>query len=117
MLRLFTVEWLVALGERFGGRSLSSVAETFDARTNVFFAGLAHDAADDLALLIEDDGAGDDVAQADTGHHVGVSADPDVHRQLLLGYVRGHFGAVFRLVNGDGDEADTTGGILLSEFR
>ena len=117
MLRLFTVEWLVALGERFGGRSLSSVAETFDARTNVFFAGLAHDAADDLALLVEDDGAGDDVAQADAGHHIGVSANPDVHRQFLLGYVRGYLGVVFGLVDGDGDEADTAGGIFLSEFR
>ena len=67
---------LVALRDGLRGITFLSRQEPVDWFPDVIFFGFSHDACDRLTGVIEDQRAGDDVAEAEAVESVGICADP-----------------------------------------
>ena len=64
--------------EWIGGGPLAVVQEPIEIGGDVGVSGFTADASDDLSVLVEDEGGGDDVAEGEGVEGVEVGAGPDV---------------------------------------
>ena len=106
---------LVTLQGGSRSRALAIAKEPVQIARHVRIASFTPDATRHLAIAIEDDGCGNDVAEFESVKGADVGAGPDIEGDVLLLDERLDFGEVFRVVDGDGDKAHALSGILLAE--
>ena len=104
---------LIVFYDRRGSGAGFAVEQPIEGAAYVVFAGFSQDAGDDLALVIEDEGGVQFVAELCAIEHVEVGAEPDLHREGISGEELVDGSAVFGFVGGDGDEANLLAGIFL----
>ena len=91
--------------------ALATVEEPIDGFADIVFSGFAHDAGDGLAGFVENDGAGDDVAEAEAGERVRVGVDPGSEVHMKFGERGRDLFAVFGFVDGDEHKGDGLAGV------